>query len=126
MKWKVDLDLLEEQIKLCDNMSCKLGEGEEADMFEGLATFLSVILDEIKHDNPIEFDVTSGTKRICDICGKTCFDSSIDTQLKEKYGIEINICIDCNMWFDDNDRYDILLENGIINDEMFNELITGK
>lgn len=50
----------------------------------------------------------------------------VDKRLKEKFGIEVDICLDCFAWLDDNDRYDRLLENGIINDEMFNALVIEK
>lgn len=65
-------------------------------------------------------------KRVCDCCGKSHYNMGIDKRLKEKFGIEVDICLDCFAWLDDNDRYDRLLENGIINDEMFNALITEK
>lgn len=50
----------------------------------------------------------------------------LDRKLKEKFDIEAYVCLDCSAWLDDCGRYDMMLENGIINDEMFDELVVGK
>ena len=67
-------------------------------------------------------------KRICcDVCGHASdYPMSKDTKLKELFGIDVDVCLDCSAWLDDNDRYDRLLENGVIDDEMFDALVIDK
>jgi hypothetical protein len=64
--------------------------------------------------------------KCCDVCGKKHFDVRPDRTIKEKLGMEVHVCLDCSAWLSDNDRYDMLLENGIINDEMFDALVVEK
>lgn len=64
-------------------------------------------------------------KRICcDICGHASdFPMCTDKRLKEEFGIEVDICISCSGWLDERDRYERLLWNGIIDDEVYEKLI---
>lgn len=59
----------------------------------------------------------------CDVCGKYHHDIRVDKTLKEKFNIEAKICLDCYAWFDDNDRYDALFDNGIIDDDVYAALV---
>ena len=65
-------------------------------------------------------------KTTCDVCGKKHFDIRVDKKLEDQFGIKANVCLDCYAWLADYHRYTILLENGLINDKMFSELIKGK
>ena len=62
-------------------------------------------------------------KKCCDVCGKTHHSMWTDSKLKKTFGIKVDICLDCGAWLDDYDRYTRLLDNGIIDDEMYNSLI---
>lgn len=64
-------------------------------------------------------------KKHCDVCGKRHFDIRLDERIKEVTGLDVYVCLDCYAWWDDNDRYNKLLENGIIDDDMFDALVEG-
>ena len=61
--------------------------------------------------------------KCCDVCGKNHHSMWTDSKLKKKFGIQVNICLDCGSWLDDSDRYERLLDNGIIDDKMYYSLI---
>ena len=59
----------------------------------------------------------------CDVCGKRHHDIRMDKRIKEITGLEVHICLDCYAWMDDEDRYDALLNEGVINDSEFIALV---
>lgn len=66
-------------------------------------------------------------KTCCDICGHASdYPMSGDKRLKEEFGIDVDICISCCGWLDDNDRYERLLDNGIIDDEVYEKLMNNE
>lgn len=62
-------------------------------------------------------------KHCCDCCGKSHYDIRLDKRLKEKFNIKAYVCLDCSAWMDDVGRYEMMLDNGIINDKMFDALV---
>ena len=64
--------------------------------------------------------------KTCDVCGKRHHDIRMDNRIKEITGLEVHICLDCYAWLDDEDRYDALLDSGVINEETHDELAFSK
>lgn len=62
-------------------------------------------------------------KKCCDVCGKNHHSMWTDSRLKKKFGISADICLDCCAYLDYSERYERMLDNGIIDDEMYNSLI---
>jgi len=62
-------------------------------------------------------------KKCCDVCGKNHHSMWGDSKLKKKFGINVNICLDCCAWLDDNDKYTRLYDNGIIDEEQYDSLV---
>ena len=67
-------------------------------------------------------------KRLCcDVCGcASDFPIYGDKRLKTEFGIDVDICLDCSAWLDDYDRYERLLDNGVIDDEVYEKLIESE
>ena len=55
MQCPIDVKLLEEQIKLCDNYAYNANTEHECELFEGVADLLDTILFTMDNDEPIEF-----------------------------------------------------------------------
>ena len=55
MKIKIDTQLLEEQIHMCDTKAA-YGDKYEQDIFEGIANLLSEIEYALQYDQEIEFE----------------------------------------------------------------------
>lgn len=62
----------------------------------------------------------------CDICGcSSDFPMYGDLRLKKEFDINVDICISCSGWLDDRDRYERLLDNGIIDENVYVKLVYG-
>ena len=61
--------------------------------------------------------------KFCDVCGGSHHDIRMDKRIKEVTGLEVHICLDCYAWLGDYHRYQMLLENEVIDDDMFYELL---
>ena len=58
MKIKIDCELLNEQIKMCDTHAINASSEYESDLFDGIATLLSDICYALENDESIEFLTT--------------------------------------------------------------------
>lgn len=63
-------------------------------------------------------------KKCCDVCGKNHHSMWTDSKLKKKFGVKVNICLDCGAWLSDSERYERLCDNGIISEDEYNSLIS--
>ena len=58
MEIKIDLELLEEHIELCDLYAAHAGNDYTAGMFEGMANFLSTLHWALENGHEIKFKIT--------------------------------------------------------------------
>ena len=58
----------------------------------------------------------------CDICGKSHQHLFIEPLLLA-YGVRAVTCLDCSSWLDDQQRFERLLENGLIDQDIYDALM---
>lgn len=62
-------------------------------------------------------------RNCCDVCGHASrYPMYADSRLKG-FGIDVDVCLDCCAQLNDHDRYERLYEDGIISDEIYEELM---
>ena len=64
-------------------------------------------------------------KRVCcDVClSASNYPMSKDKRIKEIFGADVDVCLDCSAWLDDRQIYERLFENDIICEDTYEELI---
>jgi hypothetical protein len=67
-------------------------------------------------------------KRICcDVCGHSSdYPMSKDKKLKSMFGYEVDICLDCSAHLDDQEIYERLRDNEVIDDYMLEVLLSDE
>lgn len=56
MKIRVDMNLLQEQIYMCDNKAINASDEHECDLFKGISNLLDAIDYALTYDKGIEFE----------------------------------------------------------------------
>ena len=62
--------------------------------------------------------------KCCDVCGRSSnYPMGGDKKLRENFGIEVEICLDCGMWLSNYQIYERLCDNGVIDDDVYEALV---